>query len=117
MQLLLKSQKIQLHANDAATAYALEYDVEQPDHKPVVKFFNPNGAATWLITEMDEDGRMFGLCDLGFGTPELGYVMFQELAEFRGRFGLGIERDMHFKASKTISEYAQEAHDSGRIAA
>lgn len=33
------------------------------DHVPVVKFFNPLGAATWLATELDEDGdTLFGLC-------------------------------------------------------
>jgi hypothetical protein len=26
------------------------------DHSPVIKFFNPLGAATWLATELDEDG-------------------------------------------------------------
>ena len=33
------------------------------DHVPVVKFFNPVGAATWLATELDEDNdTLFGLC-------------------------------------------------------
>ena len=33
------------------------------DHVPVVKFFNPVGAATWLLSELDEDGdTLFGLC-------------------------------------------------------
>ena len=34
------------------------------DHVPVVKFFNPVGAGTWLITEMEADGdTLFGLFD------------------------------------------------------
>ena len=38
------------------------------DHVPVVKFFNPVGAATWIITELEADGdTLFGLADLGFG--------------------------------------------------
>ena len=38
------------------------------------------GAATWLLTELDEDGdQAFGLCDLGFGCPELGYVSLTEM--------------------------------------
>jgi hypothetical protein len=41
------------------------------DHVPVVKFFNPLGAGTWLATELGKDGdQLFGLADLGF--PELG---------------------------------------------
>ncbi len=49
----------------------------ETDHLPVVKFFDPTGAATWLITEMmqDEPDILFGLCDLGLGCPELGYVI------------------------------------------
>lgn len=49
---------------------------ENFDPRPVVKLFTPNGSATWLITEgyeePDGDLRLFGLCDLGFGSPELG---------------------------------------------
>tara|TARA_R110000772_G_scaffold157849_1_gene269065 strand:- start:100 stop:261 length:162 start_codon:yes stop_codon:yes gene_type:complete len=33
------------------------------DHVPVVKLFNPVGAATWLLSELDSDGdTLFGLC-------------------------------------------------------
>ncbi len=64
------------------------------DHVPVVKFFDPCGAATWLITDMDhrDPDALFGLCDLGMGCPELGYVSARELESIRNRFGLGIER-------------------------
>ena len=70
-----------------------------------LKFFDPCGAATWYIAdaELVKDGegdivdlRMFGLCDLGMGYPELGYVMLSELASVRGPLGLGIERDICF---------------------
>jgi hypothetical protein len=47
--------------------------VEEQDHRPVVKIFNPTGGQTWLISEMDADGdTMFGLADLGMGEPEMG---------------------------------------------
>ena len=45
----------------------------------------------------DECG--FGLADLGFGTPESGSIGLLELTEYRGPFGLGIERDIHFTAA------------------
>jgi hypothetical protein len=32
-------------------------------------------------------------------------------------FGLPIERDLHFKADKTLTEYADEASENGRIIA
>ncbi len=91
----------------------------QSDHVPVVKFFDPCGAATWLITEIDPDDgdTLFGLCDLGLGFPELGYVSLSELAQMRNRFDLGIERDVHFKADKPLSQYAEEARSRRRIIA
>ena len=48
------------------------------DHVPVVKLFSPVGAATWLLTTVDEDDQAFGLCDLGMGCPEVGYVDLKE---------------------------------------
>lgn len=117
MKLLLQAQRIKLLKNSQLTGEALTNGTPEPRHYPVVKFFNPCGAATWLITEMDEDGRLFGLCDIGQGTPELGYVMLDELASIRLPFGLSIERDMHFKAKKPVEEYASEARQAGRIAA
>lgn len=86
-------------------------------HNPVVKFFCPWGAATWLITELHDDGLMFGLCDLGHGEAELGYVSLDELRSIRGPLGLTIERDLYFTARKTIGEYADEARGMGWIAA
>lgn len=41
-----------------------------------------------------------GFCDLGMGSPELGHVLVSELVLVRGRLGLPIERDLHFKARK-----------------
>ena len=86
---------------------------------PVVKLFTPDAGATWLLTEIDPDDHdhAFGLCDLGLGFPELGYVSLAELTAVRGRPGLPVERDLHFKATQPISEYAREARLSGRIAA
>lgn len=86
------------------------------DQTPVLKLFG-GGACTWLITELNpEDNTMFGLCDLGFGFPELGYVSLTELEELTfPPFGLGVERDLHFKANGFISEYASTASEKGRI--
>jgi hypothetical protein len=48
--------------------------------------------------------------------PELGWVSFAELATVRGRLGLPIERDLHFRAEKRLSAYARDARLAGRIA-
>ncbi len=87
------------------------------DHYPICKLFGPDSRATWLISEMDPDDpdRLFGLCDLGLGCPELGYVSLAELTALRGRLGLPVERDRHFIASKPMSAYADEARIKGRI--
>lgn len=114
MKLLTAAQEKKLRANAAATAAADGADL---GHKPVVKLFCPWGAATWLLSELEEDGVAFGLCDLGMGEPELGYVSLTELRGIVGPFGLRIERDMHFSADKSITAYADEARAAGRIAA
>lgn len=86
------------------------------DHVPVVKFFNPIGAGTWLITEMEPDGdTLFGLADLGFGCPELGSFSLSELSSVRLPFGMGTERDILFEAAFPLSVYAEAARQAGSI--
>lgn len=63
----------------------------------VVKYFNPVGAGTWLITEGDKlpngDWELFGYCHIY--EWEWGYVMLSELEGLRLPFGMTIERDLH----------------------
>ena len=83
---------------------------------PVVKFFNPVGAATWLLSELDSDGdTLFGLADLGFGCPELGSVSLSEIASLTLPFDLSIERDLHFEARFPLTVYADAARMVGHI--
>ncbi len=118
MKILLNSQKQTMRDNSAHNQRMERSGKDSEDFMPVVKLFTPWGGSTWLLTEIDADGdTMFGLCDLGQGCPELGYVSLSELEAVRGRFGLTIERDMHFVADKTLSVYADEARAKGRIAA
>lgn len=89
---------------------------QETDHVPVVKLFNPCGAATWIITEMMEDGdTLFGLADLGFGTPELGYSSLAEIESVKNPLGLGMERDLYFAARFPLSAYTEAARIAGRI--
>ena len=44
----------------------------------------------------------FGLCNVG--VKEIGYAHMKELREFKGRFGLGIERDKYFDSNKKTME-------------
>lgn len=88
------------------------------DPWPVVKLFNPLGAATWLATELDVDGdTLFGLADLGFGCPELGSFSLSEISAIRLPFGMRIERDEHFEGRAPLSVWADTARRAGMIIA
>jgi hypothetical protein len=117
--LLTDDQRARLLKNGRENTERINEDGNTRDCWPVVKLFCPWGAATWLLTEIDPDEPdiAFGLCDLGFGCPELGSVRLSELAAVRGPGGLTIERDQHFTATKSLSAYADEARQHGRIVA
>jgi hypothetical protein len=51
------------------------------------------------------------------GCPELGSVSIEELSNFKGPLNLGIERDIHWQANKTLGEYATEARQHRQIVA
>ena len=100
------------------------------DPVPALKLFYPAGPQTWLFTEMDPEqpDRVFGLCDLGFGHPELGWASLQEMEQFRGKLvirghvrgflrGLKIERDRWFRPSHPFSHYIRKAREDRRIKA
>jgi hypothetical protein len=71
-----------LAANGKSSAAGIARDGKTPDHVPVLKLFTPMGSATWVLTEYHpEDERFFGLCDLGMGSPELGYVSRAEIEQ------------------------------------
>ena len=108
---------MQLMTDEIKASLLANWQAEGEDHKPVAKFFDPSGAATWLITEMsaEDNDILFGLCDLGMGFPELGYVRLSELKGVKGRLGLGIERDLHFEGRFPISVYAEAARQAGGI--
>ena len=116
MKLLTKAQREQLLDNGRRQA-AVKGTPAEIDFFPVVKLFDPCGAGTWLLTEIDasDEDVAWGLCDLGMGFPEFGTVSLTELAAVRGRLGLGIERDLYFKARGPISAYIEAANKADRI--
>lgn len=87
------------------------------NHWPVVKLFTPDACCTWLLSELDpEDPDIaFGLCDLGLGLLQLGYMSISEIASIRGRLGLPVERNLYFKARKSLLDYFNDAQIIGRI--
>ena len=73
----------------------------------VVKYFNPCGVGTWLITEGEKqengDWLLFGYCHLF--EWEWGYVTLSELENVTLPFGLKIEREMYATGGKVKDEF------------
>lgn len=108
--------RLALRAADRARLEALARGAREPDPLPLVKLFNPLGAATWLATELAADGdTLFGLADLGFGSPELGSFSLSEIAALRLPYGLAIERDLAFATRFTLATWAAWSRRAGSI--
>lgn len=69
----------------------------------IAKFFDPCGSWTWFATEYDPEQKIFFGIVKGFET-EMGYFSLDELESFKGRLGLGIERDIHFGDNITLGQ-------------
>jgi hypothetical protein len=88
---------------------------EDIDPSPVVKLFTPDANATWLLTELDVNNVAFGLCDLGLGSPELGFVSILEILSVRGPMGLPVERDEHYSETRPLSVLTKLALRAGHV--
>lgn len=117
MKLLTDSQREALLKNGRVRRWIDEQGEADVDFIPVVKLFTPDANCTWLLTELDPDEQdlAFGLCDLGLGFPELGYVSLAELSRLRGKLGLPVERDLHFAPCSSIAVYARAAWTAEHI--
>ena len=93
----------------------------------VAKFFNPAGVGTWYVYDYyrPEDGGELR----EDGTPEIftafanlndplcaecGDVSTEELESFKGRFGLGIEREIGFKP-RPLHEIIDKIKSGGHV--
>ena len=87
------------------------------DPEPVVKLVLPGLSMVWLLSSLDPEvpDYAFGLCDLGFGTPELGSVSLTGLAESTGPLAPKVRRDDLFKPVMPISAYAEAARAAQAI--
>ena len=88
-----------------------EYPLYSQDGKGMdsivlVKYFNPVGSGTWIITEAEqqEDGDwlLFGYCHIS--CFEWGYVFLSDLENLRLPFGLTIERDLYIPKVATVKD-------------
>lgn len=78
------------------------------DAEVLVKYFNPCGRGTWLITEAERDGddwRLYGLCNIF--EWEWGWLLLSMLELVRLPSGLSIERDL-YSGGKCVRDFLTE---------
>ena len=75
--------------------YSLGSDLSKQE--VVAKIFNPVANGRWYILNSDpqDPDYLWAIVDLGYGA-EVGSVSRSDLETYRGRFGLGFERDLSF---------------------
>jgi hypothetical protein len=84
------------------------------DQKIVAKFFDPTGSWTWYLMNQDpeEPDYLWGIVN-GFEI-EMGSFSLSELQSVRGKFGLGIERDIHFRPMP-VRELWEKLHEGKHV--
>lgn len=114
--LVSREQREQLLANGLRSARDREGGF---DPIPVVKLFQPDGAATWLLTQLDpnDPDLAYGLVDRGGGAPDVDYARLSEIAATVGPLGLAVEQDRAFRPAKTLRAYREAAKIAGIVAA
>lgn len=76
----------------------------QQNMEPIIKLFG--GPITWLVTGIDESGRLWGYGDIGQGCVEFGTLCFvSDLPTLKCGIGF-IERDYYF-THKTGAKYLE----------
>ncbi len=74
--------------------YSMGSDMDQ---MVVAKFFDPSGSWTWYAMNQDPEDPSY-LWGIVKGLEiEIGSFSLDELQAFKGRLGIGIERDLFFK--------------------
>lgn len=119
MALLDEATIARLRENNRLTRTAQAEGRTEPDLEPVVKIFAPVGAATLIVSEIEADGdTLYGLIDMGFGEPELGYASLAEIEAVRmppPYSALGMEVDTSWRPRGTIRRYAEAAKEARRV--
>lgn len=117
MKLFKDKDLYKLLDNGRIANEAIAIDGNTPNFKPVIKLYNLYGSQVWLLTEIDPENfdKAFGLCDLGVGTPELGYISIEEIMTNPIPLNFELKHDEHFKPKYQISTYADKARIEGYI--
>ena len=109
MPLFTDEQYKQLIANGTENNGEISYP-------PVAKLFMSWTDCCWLLTGLDPEypNIAFGLCDLGFGFPEVGYVDLNELRETQDGLKT-LECDNSFEGKFPLIAYTRAAWEMHRI--
>lgn len=70
---------------------------EMENQMIVAKFFNPAGAGSWFLMNMDPDDENYCWGIVSLFEVEMGSFSRSELESFKGPLDLGIERDLYFE--------------------
>jgi Protein of unknown function (DUF2958) len=78
----------------------LGHELSQAEELVQAKFFTPDANWTWYAVSASPDPdtgdvQFFGLVD-GLEL-EVGYFWLSEISKVRGKFGLPVERDLHWE--------------------
>ena len=110
MELITREQFALLLLNGAT------YDADSDENtKPVIKLINPADSETWLIVSVNPDDPDTAYClnISSTGLPELKNISIEKLSNYQHPVsGKKIERDISWRADKSIKEYYIEAQNN-----
>lgn len=113
MKLLSDELLRKLEAQDPYGPTGAGRELTQEEEQVVCKFFTPDANWTWYAVSASRDPetgnvQFFGLVD-GLEL-ELGYFWLSELESVRGKFGLPVERDLHWEPQSLFSLMEELEH-------
>jgi hypothetical protein len=109
INILPEPKKMELLTEEIKKKLPKLYSQEQnPDPICLLKYFTPDSSWTWYIiqgSEQEDGDWMFFAKVISHICPEgeLGYVLLSQLEQVKGALGLGVERDLYWKA-KPLSQ-------------
>jgi hypothetical protein len=101
--------KMKLMTKAIETAARAQYPMgaDLDSQKVIAKFFNPTGSWTWYLLNQDPEDPDYLWGIVSGHDVEMGSFSLSELQKFRGQFGLGIERDIHFRPRPALEVWEQ----------
>ncbi|MEK7456469.1 DUF2958 domain-containing protein [Sphingobium sp. WTD-1] len=98
----------------------INHEIQQPlkgtrkeiNFQPIVKLHIPGTFCMWLLTECDNDGMAFGLCQIQ--CAELGSVWLPEVADLDLN-GVRVIEDETFVVNHSLNTYADMAKRNGGL--